>query len=618
MSVESSLEHEVENMSDNQTPHRRRAGAARQTENWNDGRERLSPASPFSNADTGGSWSGERWEHPATPESAYIQRTWDEVDYPPSEPTAKPSRAAAANDRDVGASPYARPAWDKENDLPDARPTDGAYGRDAYAPTPLYFDADADTSPSAARRNSAAARPNPYARPAEEPAGARSERFAPPVRLDGRASAPQEPPVASPKPSPNVYHTQKNRGEETARTRGDAYRVEAETPSGVKPKKHRLRRLLIALLVLALLGSVAYLERDWLTETLAPLFGGNTLEMERPSAQGAQQPTTLGYDPAPSLTISDKAKKGINAVAGKIGLKAFAVTASNIVARTATGNGVYDYYLFAAADGKLLGYYEGLSANDFLVCPDDIFYANTSPYLMNAQGRALFSTGRYVQSVGEHPVLGPMINGWALICDADYTTYNYLDSKGDAISSLWFSQAYPFTADSTLAYVDTGNLADTENRYALYVLSQDGSETLWKHAPDMSGVLGCACGVACLSDGELILLNAQRTVLCQTDDVAVYADCGAVVARDAQSGQYGLFVNGEQHYDFAYDSIAPVASPDIDWQQETHGFYKLYTVSGSPYPLPLSHYFQLKKGEQTELVALSTASVYPLRLSLQP
>ena len=51
-----------------------------------------------------------------------------------------------------------------------------------------------------------------------------------------------------------------------------------------------------------------------------------------------------------------------------------------------------------------------------------------------------------------------MIDGWALVSDLSETSFNYVGESGSLISDLWFAKAFPFTADTTLAYVDTGNL----------------------------------------------------------------------------------------------------------------------------------------------------------------
>ena len=156
-------------------------------------------------------------------------------------------------------------------------------------------------------------------------------------------------------------------------------------------------------------------------------------------------------------------------------------------------------------------------------------------------------------------------------------------------------------------------MTEPEERYALYQLTRTREMKLWKHAANMDEVLGCAAGVAVLADGTVARLDAAHTALCTTDDATVYADCGALVARDAATGKYALFVLGDQHYDFAYDRIAPVPS-EIQWAEHRNGIYNLLTVTGMAYPLPLSHYFLLEKDGAQEMVALSTGSVYPLRL----
>ena len=89
------------------------------------------------------------------------------------------------------------------------------------------------------------------------------------------------------------------------------------------------------------------------------------------------------------------------------------------------------------------------------------------------------------------------------------------------------------------------------------------------------------------------------------------------MVRDAESGKYGLFVKGEQHYDFIYDSIRPVES-DIQWAEKTisgqGGSFTVHAVTGAAYPQPLSHSFVLERDGQSEYVALSTQSCYPIRL----
>ena len=89
------------------------------------------------------------------------------------------------------------------------------------------------------------------------------------------------------------------------------------------------------------------------------------------------------------------------------------------------------------------------------------------------------------------------------------------------------------------------------------------------------------------------------------------------MVKDAQTGKYGLFVAGEQHYDFIYDSIRPVEC-DIEWAEKAisgpGGTFTVHAVTGAAYPQPLSHSFVLERDGQSEYVALSTQSCYPIRL----
>ncbi|MCE5344098.1 MAG: hypothetical protein LLF96_11035 [Eubacteriales bacterium] len=592
-------------------------------------------------------WTADTWSRPVLPGRAYAQRTWDEEEYPANEPVGEVIVNRTSTDNTGAESPtprpantenpYIRPTWDESAYA--SRPASDTSGEKNDRASALYFDADADTSPHTihatgrpAEEGGADASANPYARPSAptptpQEREEQSQRFAPPLRFVMPEESYVQPiPLehTSAQPTPNVYKqrnpyaTQDTQSEPEPRHHGEhPYRVEAESSGSAAHKRprHTLRRWLIALMILALLAGAAYMERDWLIEKIAPLFGTETAENAQ-QASGSQQ-QAAAYDPAPVLQPGERAKKGIASVAGHIDLQSYAVTNRNVVARVALGGGLYDYYLFASADGSLLGYYDALPEDGFLPCPNDIFYVAMPPYLIDNEGQPLIDTARYAQSVGDDPVLGPMINGWALICDQEHTTYNYINANGAVLSTLWFSKAFPFTADSTVAYVDTGNVTTPAERYALYELTRDGTATMWWHTADMNAVLGCACGVVQMDDGRMILLDGQQTVLCTTDDVAVYVDCGAIVARDPATGKYGLFVNGDPHYDFAYDSIAPVQTSDIRWREEKDGFYRQYTVTGVAYPLPLSHYFELVRDDAQEMVALSTSSIYPLLLSTQ-
>lgn len=558
---------------------------------------------------------------------ANTPKSWEGL-YPPNEPDAEPDE-----------NPYIRPTWDeapyRPDEAPRARRTRPAtYDAPVYDGEPLAdsapaYDGDAayESDPDAYAPDRVA--PSPYGRPAADAqaeAMAYSSRFAPPLKFELPRSAYMPMADASADRSqaePTLYQTRKPAAYSEPGVGFDPmgpghYRVEAEDDGARRKWRRRrvVRRLLITLFVLMGLAVSAYLARDFLLAQLGKLLGqeaAETVNQAVNQAIGGEKPAIAGYDAAPALQVAEKATQGIQAVAGDLGLQTYAVTASNVVARTPAANGGYDVYLFAAADGRLLGYYEGVAENGFLVCADDVFYVDQPPYLIDSQGLPLIDPSRYRQAAGDHAELGPLMGGWAIIRNASGTSFNYISAKGDMLSTLWFAKAYPFTAEATLAYVDTGNVQNPEERYALYRLTRDGGMSLWKHAQDMDEVVGCAAGVAVLQDGSVVRLDEAHTVLCVTDAAAAYADCGALVAHDASTGLYALFVYGEQQYGFAYDSIAPVPS-DIQWAESGGGQYRLLHVTGRPYPLPLSHYFALTRGDAQDLVALSTASVYPLLL----
>ncbi len=636
----------------------------------------LYPAARPSRSAVQPGWSADSWEQPLEEERSYTQRTWDEEDYLPNDPApeglAGSSYTAVTSEEGAQPNPYTRPTWDEADYLPNepepapapAPAYNGYRGRHrssaprAYTPdnVPIYDTSSKYTAvppaesafepvspaeepqpkklqvvepPSTDQSEPQAETPprNPYARPTSDAtnSAAWSERFAPPLKFETPDSLfediPPEPEYS--RPSPNVYRTRKPAVSDSALPPASAaYRVEAEkhTVANKRRKRRALKRWLIVLLILAVLAAGVYIFRDQVLTQLSILLGEETVQSVIQTAVPSQNNPTVtmpAFDAATALEVTSKAQKGIDAVAGDLPLEPYAVTNSNVIQRQFLAADDYDYYLFSALDGKLLGYYDHLPADGFLVCPDDIYYIAMSPWLIDAEGKPLIDTSRYAQAVGKDPVLSPMVNGWALISDTSQTTFNYVDESSTVLSTLWFAKAYPFTAENTIAYVDTGNVTDTDERYTLYELSQDGTMKLWRHTADMSDVLGCAAGIACMRNGELIALDGEQTVLYTSDDVTVYADCGAVVVRDAQTGLYGLYVNGELNYDFAYDSIAPIQSTRAVWRQETNGIYKQYTVSGMAYPQPLSHYFQLTKGDETETVALATDSVYPLVLSLQ-
>ena len=83
--------------------------------------------------------------------------------------------------------------------------------------------------------------------------------------------------------------------------------------------------------------------------------------------------------------------------------------------------------------------------------------------------------------------------------------------------------------------------------------------------------------------------------------------------RDPESGKYGLFVAGAQHYGYDYDAIRPMDS-DLIWNQVSLGGFTIHTVQAGQYPMPLSYSFLLEKDGKVEYVALSAQQDYPILL----
>ena len=417
-------------------------------------------------------------------------------------------------------------------------------------------------------------------------------------------------------PQHNIYQTKQATWADAARrdirdARGAMYQVQAGQDKIAKRRRRKRMRRRITILVCAfvLMAGGAYWGREWIGRQAALLVGRE----EATPLHGTEEPSATpvkGYDAAPETSVQMKTRKGIEAVCGNLEIENVAVTQTNVVVRSAVGDDLYDYYLFATADGRLLGYYEGIEPSDFLVQPNDCFYLRQPPYLLNSQGKAFIRPAVYEQLAGRGAVLSPMENGWAILGNAERTQFNYINADGALLSRLWFCRAIPFRSSRTLAYVDTGNLAKTEERYALYVLSVDGEMSRWQYAADTKGLVGTASGLALMGNGDLIQLS-DLSVLCKASEMAAYLDCDALVVKERDIGKYGLFIGGEQQYGFYYDQIAPV-SCDIQWQEKTENGFTQYVVAGTKYPQPLSHYFLLQKDGKEEMVALSTRSNYPL------
>lgn len=392
------------------------------------------------------------------------------------------------------------------------------------------------------------------------------------------------------------------------------YQVQEDLKPVRRKKRHTLRNWLIVLVILALFGGAAWLFREPLTELLGITVFSNQ-PTETPAAMATPEPIKA-YDAAPVAAIADTARVNIARLSGTLQMDNYLVTDQHIVTRNQRPDGSFDFYLFTA-EGRLLCYFEGLSALDMIPQEFGGFYVKQSPWLVTSSGSALIRTADVEAAIGEKVFLHPMHRGWAVVESKTDGQANYVNAEGTLMSSLWFSRTFPFTGAHTLAYVDTGSTADVDGRYLLYVIGEDGSMTRWLSTGHMEDVVAAACGMAYMSDGALYRLPDTTEPVCQTPEITAYLNCDAMVIRDPATGKYGLFVHGEQHYDFVYDAIRPLKS-DLVWAERTMGganaLLRLKAVTSINYPQPLSYSFVLEKDGQSEYVALSTTSSYPIRL----
>ena len=396
------------------------------------------------------------------------------------------------------------------------------------------------------------------------------------------------------------------------------YQVHADAAPKRKRRKrrHTLRNLLIVLIVLALIGGAAWLFRDsimsWLEqEEILP-------EVTETPVEVVVTPQPIkAYEEALPAQLAPSAVEAIRGLSGAMELDYAIVTDTHVAARHQREDGTYDFYLYTSPQGRLLCYFEGLGQWDMMPQEDGTFYVAQEPWLVSKNGSALIRTASIEAAIGEEVFLHPLFRGWAVVESREDGSANYVNLSGQMISTLWFSRTFPFTGDYTLAYVDTGSTADADDRYLLYVLGADGSMSRWLSTADMEDVVACVSSMAFMKNGDLYHLPSTAAPIANARRVEAYPDCDAVVVQDVQSGKYGLLVHGEQHYDYAYDSIRPVES-DIVWAQKTLGgpnaALTVHAVSGAAYPQPLSYSFVLEKDGQKEYVALSAASSCPIRL----
>ena len=526
----------------------------------------------------------------------------------------------------VGEQPFAASASEYDTGyVPNEPSPSPAESWDAYTPNDLSPVAAGDSPTDEAVGDCATDLSAYYSREGASGDGEASEpAFAPPIKLDYSGyddhpwnEAPQQ------EPQSNIYRPREATWADTARrdilsADGIGYQVreENDTPARRRRRRRVLKNALIAVAALAVLSGAGWAFREPIGEWLGQ-SGLIPPASEEPFAAVVTPQPIEGYDAAPAVEIADTTRTAISRLCGTVEMNICAATDTHVLTSNLRPDGTYDFYLFTASEGRLLCYFDGLSAQGMFPQAFGGFYVDQEPYLVAANGSALIRLEDLEATYGQELRLHPMYNGWSIIESVDGSSANYISTAGQMLSTLWFARAFPFTGQYTVAYVDTGSTADSDQRYLLYVLGQDGTMSRWLATPGMDDLVASACGVAYLASGEMYLLPDTSAPLAVSPEIDAYLDCGALVVKDAESGKYGLFVEGEQHYDYIYDSIRPVES-DIQWTEKaisgTGGTFTVHAVTGAAYPQPLSHSFVLERDGQCEYVALSTQSCYPIRL----
>jgi len=400
--------------------------------------------------------------------------------------------------------------------------------------------------------------------------------------------------------------------EETLPTEG--YQVKEEEHP---PKKKKKGGIFVALTALALAVAAAFLFLpDQLSGIVARLTG-KAPETTESVAVAPTPPPVKSYDPATPVQISSVTGSAISQISGTTEMQPHVVTETSLMTRNPRGNNEFDFYLFNAKDGRLLAYFEKLGRYDAFPMADGGYYVRQSPYLIDEDGSAMIPQSSIAPQVEGEWTLHPMMNGWSRITENATGKVNLINREGQMLNRFWMERLWPMTGNMTVGYVDTGNAADAEGRYSLYVMSSEGECTKWRSEGGMDSVVGSACGAAYMTDGGLYLLSDTENPLLVTDEVMIYVDCQAMVIKDSATGKYALYVQGTQHYDFLFDEIRPVES-ELNWHSERFdgpcGTMTMYYVKDADYPQPLTHYFLLKSGETEEYVALSTLSGCPVVL----
>lgn len=441
---------------------------------------------------------------------------------------------------------------------------------------------------------------NPYARPgsAEAPVQGGAE-YAPGAHPELYTYMPafeaqQQPEDLS--AEPGIYHTYDTVDMAPDEDLPADYEVQSEERLPEQKKSHALLVLLVLVICAGILVALLY--------GLPKLGQQAEAPSAPPQAATTEAPITVrAYTAAQKQEASPEARALISRLVGTMPVETAFTTDGSIVCRSPVGSGLYDFYLFDAA-GNLNCYFDTLADGECFAGEDGTIYVRQSPYLLNNDGEPLFSLRRLQGVNGEEAVLQPLRNGLGIIERGG--EYNYIAKSGDLLSDVWYSSACPFSGSYTTAWTDSGNIG-SDQRYLLFMISKTEGAVRWFAAADTQSVIGTLCSLCVFRDGSVYALPHISNPALTVSEVCAYPDFSAAVLRNAETGLYGLWINGDCTYPCEYDAIEPVES-------DLHMTSVVSTLAGpavrvtaidSAQTLPVSYTFRLSRNGTDEYAALS-------------
>ena len=395
----------------------------------------------------------------------------------------------------------------------------------------------------------------------------------------------------------------------------NGYRLvnETENKTKKKSKKSKGKIWIYILLAVVVCAIAVFFMKDILFPVNGSLENENTNVSASTNEVAQTREPQQAYAKIDGRKVTEDTMDKIKQITKTLPIEQAFVTENQIAMKSARNDGLYDYYLFSNYDGRLLCYFEGLTQGDIMPLKDGEIYVKQAPYLIDATGEALINTRKLEHEIGQSLELNQLSNGWSVVKNEGNNMLNYINLEGKLHSRLWFSKAFPFTGDYTLAYVDTGNAVEFEDRYLLYLLSKDGENTRLSSYDSTNNVIYSIGSLAFLENGEIYHMPSMDEPIAKTDEAYYYPDCDALIVKDGNTGKYAMYVAGKQHYDYSFDRIAPVES-ELLFTSFKKGYVQINLLTDDTFPLPHTHFFELEKEGEIGYVSLAAVSEYPIAL----